>query len=243
MKKCVLVAMVLAFAAESFAQDGRVLVAYFSKGGNTEKVAQEIAAETGGTLARIFAREPYPVEKQANMERAKDEYRRGVRPEIECEAADVSGYDVVFIGYPLWCGHAPVPVLTFLEAHDFSGKTIVPFVTYGGARSPVEQTKSAKARRTPRSERQSPFGHRAYRSALEKCGARHGTRWRMRGGRNPRFESRGLPFAKTFSASKRFFQHKLISVFFPQYLLFLFADFLYTEKRSGWMQRFTGRAF
>lgn len=146
MKKCVLVAMALAFAAESFAQDGRVLVAYFSKGGNTEKVAQEIAAETGGTLARIFAREPYPVEKQANMERAKDEYRRGARPEIECEAADVSGYDVVFIGYPLWCGHAPAPLLTFLEAHDFSGKTVVPFVTYGGspfARGTDEVRKSA----------------------------------------------------------------------------------------------------
>lgn len=146
MKKCVLVAMVLAFAAESFAQDGRVLVSYFSKGGNTEKVAEEIAAETGGTLARIFAREPYPAEKQANMERAKEEYRRGARPEIECAAADVSGFDVVFIGYPLWCGHAPAPILTFLEAHDFSGKTVVPFVTYGGspfARGTDEVRKSA----------------------------------------------------------------------------------------------------
>ena len=136
MKKAPMIAMTLSafVAAAGFAQERRVLVAYYSKSGNTEKVAKTIAAETGGTLARIIERDPYPADKKAHMERAKDEHRR-VRPEIECPVADLSAYNVIFVGYPLWCGHAPATVLTFLESHDFDGKrvTIVPFVTYGGS--------------------------------------------------------------------------------------------------------------
>ena len=137
MKKTQMLAVTLSafVAAAGFAQEKRVLVAYYSKSGNTEKVAREIAAETGGTLARIAERDPYPTDKNTHMERAKDEYRRRVRPEIECPVADLSTYDIIFVGYPLWCGHVPAPVLTFLESHDFDGKrvTIVPFVTYGGS--------------------------------------------------------------------------------------------------------------
>lgn len=137
MKKAQMIAIALLVfvAAAGFAQERRVLVAYYSKSGNTEKVAREIAAETGGTLARIIERDPYPDDKKAHMERAKDEHRRRIRPEIECPVADLSAYDVIFVGYPLWCGHAPAPILTFLESHDFDGKlvTIVPFVTYGGS--------------------------------------------------------------------------------------------------------------
>ena len=137
MKKTQIIAVTLStvVAAAGFAQERRVLVVYYSKSGNTEKVAREIAAETGGTLARIVERDPYPADKKAHMERTKDEHRRRVRPEIECPVADLSAYDVIFVGYPLWCGHAPAPVLTFLESHDFDGKRvkIVPFVTYGGS--------------------------------------------------------------------------------------------------------------
>ena len=116
MKKAPMIAMTLSafVAAAGFAQGKRVLVAYYSKSGNTEKVAREIAAETGGTLARIVERDPYPADKKAHLERAKDEHRRRVRPEIECPVADLSAYDVIFVGDPLWCGHAPTPVLTFL---------------------------------------------------------------------------------------------------------------------------------
>ena len=150
MKKAPMIAAMLSafVAATGFTQERRVLVAYYSKSGNTEKVAREIAAETGGTIARIVERDPYPADKNAHMELAKDEHRRRVRPEIECPVADLSAYDVIFVGYPLWCGHAPAPVLTFLESHDFDGKRvkIVPFVTYGGspfARGTKDLRKSA----------------------------------------------------------------------------------------------------
>ena len=137
MKKTQMIAVILStvVAMAGFAQERRVLVVYYSKSGNTEKVAKTIAAETGGTLARIIERDPYPANKKENMERAKDEHRRRVRPEIECPVADLSAYNVIFVGYPLWCGHAPAPILTFLESHDFDGKRvkIVPFVTYGGS--------------------------------------------------------------------------------------------------------------
>ena len=81
MKKTQMLAMTLSafMAVAGFAQEKRVLVAYYSKSGNTEKVAREIAAETGGTIARIVERAPYPADKKAHMERAKDEHRRRVR--------------------------------------------------------------------------------------------------------------------------------------------------------------------
>ena len=81
MKKTQMLAMTLSafMAVAGFAQEKRGLVAYYSKSGNTEKVAREIAAETGGTIARIVERAPYPADKKAHMERAKDEHRRRVR--------------------------------------------------------------------------------------------------------------------------------------------------------------------
>ena len=54
------------------------------------------------------------------------------RPAVRDLPADIDGYDIVFLGYPNWWGTAPMPVFTFLEAYDFSGKTIVPFCTHGG---------------------------------------------------------------------------------------------------------------
>lgn len=132
------------FAGLCFARENNVLVVYFSKSGNTRTVAHYIAYETGGTVAQISAVESYSEDKNANMERAEFEFKNKIRPEIVCDVSDLSGYDVIFVGYPLWCGHAPAPVLTFLESYDFSGKTIVPFVTYGG--SPFARgTKEVKA--------------------------------------------------------------------------------------------------
>lgn len=131
-KQMMVLAASLAVSAVA-AQENRVLVVCFSKTGNTEVVAQEIAAETDGTLAHIRAVQPYPADKKANMAQTKEEFKNGVRPAIECDVSDVSDYDIIFVGYPLWCAHAPAPMLAFLESHDFSGKTIVPFVTYGGS--------------------------------------------------------------------------------------------------------------
>lgn len=65
------------------------------------------------------------------MEQARQELREQARPKLKENISDMSRYDVVFVGFPNWVGTMPMPVFSFLEQHDFRGKTIVPFCTHG----------------------------------------------------------------------------------------------------------------
>lgn len=111
--------------AETDANGGNILIAYFSYTGNTEKVAQMIAEYTGGTLAEIERAEEYG----DLQEEAKAEILDGVHPEITVSVDSISEYDTVFVGYPIWWDEAPSMIATFLADNDFSGKTIIPFCT------------------------------------------------------------------------------------------------------------------
>lgn len=107
------------------ANSGKVLVAYFSHTGNTEKAAQKIAEYTGGDLTEIRRAEEY-----ADLqEEAEAEILNGVHPEITVSADNIAEYDTIFVGYPIWWDEAPAMIATFLADNDFSGKTIVPFCT------------------------------------------------------------------------------------------------------------------
>lgn len=111
--------------AETDANGGNILVAYFSHTGNTEKVAQTIAEYTGGTLAEIQRAEEY-----GNLqEEAEKEILEGVHPEITVSVDRIGEYDTIFVGYPIWWDEAPAMIATFLSENDFSGKTIIPFCT------------------------------------------------------------------------------------------------------------------
>ena len=103
----------------------QILVAYFSNSGNTEEVAQLIAERTGGTLAEIQRAVPYD-DLQAE---AEEEINAGARPEITVDVEDISDYEMIFVGYPIWWDEAPAMISTFLVSFDFDGKTIVPFCT------------------------------------------------------------------------------------------------------------------
>lgn len=107
------------------AAQGGILVAYFSHTGNTREVARQIAALTGGDLAEIRRAQAY----ENLQEEAEAEILEGARPEITVDVESMENYDVVFVGYPIWWGEAPAMIASFLEAFDFSGKTIVPFCT------------------------------------------------------------------------------------------------------------------
>ncbi len=122
---------------------GKVLVAFFShKGenygvgriekGNTHIVAEAIAAETGGALFEIVPQRDYPESYDACTEAAKREQAAQARPALVSDAA-VEAYDVIFIGYPNWWGDMPMPVYTFIEKHDWSGKRVIPFCTHEGS--------------------------------------------------------------------------------------------------------------
>lgn len=125
----------------------KVLVAYFSYSGTTKKVAEKVAQVTGGDLFEITVKKPYSSDYQTVIEEAKIELAESARPELSAQVSDMKQYDKIILGFPNWCRTCPMPVLTFLESYDFSGKTICSFVTNGGGgcgRSTEDIRNSAK---------------------------------------------------------------------------------------------------
>ena len=92
-----------------------------------------IAGATGADTFEIKPAKPYPKEYTPATEIAKKEKNENARPEIVGTMPDISKYDVIFLGYPIWWYDAPMIVLTFLESNDLSGKTVIPFATSGGS--------------------------------------------------------------------------------------------------------------
>ncbi|MCZ0863342.1 flavodoxin [Methanocorpusculum vombati] len=112
--------------------DRKILIAYFSRTGNTETVAHMIAEETRGTLFEIVPETPYPEEYSACTTIAQQEQNDNARPALATHVENMDEYEVIFVGYPIWWGTMPMMLFTFLEEYDFDGKTIVPFCTSGG---------------------------------------------------------------------------------------------------------------
>lgn len=121
----------------------KVLVVFFShtgenyavgniEKGNTHIIAEMIAGQTGGTLFEIVPQNAYPKTYDACVEVAKKEKETNARPAVKGDAP-VEEYDVIFIGYPNWWGDMPMPVYTFIEKHDWNGKTVIPFCTHEGS--------------------------------------------------------------------------------------------------------------
>ena len=114
---------------------GGTLVVYFSATGNTEEAAGYIASLTGGDLFELEPVEPYTSEDlnySDDNSRVSLEYADASLREVELAADTVENwndYDTVFIGYPIWWGIAAWPVDNFIEANDFTGKTVIPFCT------------------------------------------------------------------------------------------------------------------
>ena len=117
--------------------DKKILVAYFSCTGTTERVADAIAQAVSGKLYRITPAAAYT---SADLNWNNKASRSSVemadetsRPALGGETLNLQDYDVVFLGYPIWWDLCPRPVNTFLEKYDFSGKTVIPFATSGGS--------------------------------------------------------------------------------------------------------------
>ena len=115
----------------------KVLVAYFSASGVTAKVANKLAKATEADLFEIKPAQPYT---SADLDWTNKKSRSSVemadtnsRPAIANKVADMSKYDVVFVGFPIWWYREPSIIDTFMESYDFSGKQVVPFATSGGS--------------------------------------------------------------------------------------------------------------
>ena len=109
------------------------LVVYFSMSGNTESVAERIAERTGADMFEIVTVQDYPEDYNELLDFARDEQREDARPELAEHIGNMDIYDVIFLGYPNWWGDMPMPLYSFLDEYDLSGKTIMPFVTSGGS--------------------------------------------------------------------------------------------------------------
>lgn len=127
--------------------DSKCLIAYFSRSGNnyvsgrivnlpvgnTEVVAKMIQEMTEGDLFHIEAVNAYPEDYTETTEVAQQELRANARPKLTSHLEIWASYDVIFLGYPNWYGTMPMPVFTFLEEYNLSGKTIAPFCTHEGS--------------------------------------------------------------------------------------------------------------
>jgi len=135
-------------AAETQAGKPRILVAYFSWSGNTREIAKIIHQRVGGDLFEIVPATPYPTDYNACLDQSAEELKRQYRPPLKTRVANMKQYDLIFLGYPNWWATIPMPVASFLEEYDFSGKTIVPFCSHGGGR--LGQSVSAIAKLCPK---------------------------------------------------------------------------------------------
>lgn len=122
-------------STDTASESGNVLVVYYSATGNTEEVANYIVDATGGDLFEVEPAEPY-TDNDLNWtddnSRVSQEYADESLRDVELVTTEVENwdsYDTVFIGYPIWWGIAAWPMNTFVEANDFTGKTVIPFCT------------------------------------------------------------------------------------------------------------------
>ncbi len=143
MKRIILTAFLALAALSASAQ---TLVVYYSrtgqnytsdgivnlKKGNTEVVAEQIQKLTRADIFRIETVKEYSADYMTCTQEAKEELNAKARPALKADI-DISKYDTIYLGWPCWWGTYPMCVATFLEAHDWAGKTVIPFTTHEGS--------------------------------------------------------------------------------------------------------------
>lgn len=128
----------------SNSKSGKILIAYFSWGGNTKGIAEEIQRQTGADLFEITLVNPYSSDYNTVLDEAQRDQNAQARPELASHVENMEQYDTIMIGYPNWWASIPMPIASFLEEYDFSGKTIIPFCSHGGGRFGQSLTAIAK---------------------------------------------------------------------------------------------------
>ncbi len=124
-------------AEETGEENSKVLVAYFSATGTTRTLAEYAADAMGADLYEIVPKEPYTDDdlnySDRNTRATVEQNDKSVRPAISGSVENMEQYAIVFLAFPIWWGEEPRIMDTFVEAYDFSGKTVVPFCTSGGS--------------------------------------------------------------------------------------------------------------
>lgn len=142
-KRIILTAIIILSA---FTASAQTLVVYYSregqnytsegivnlKVGNTRVVAEKIQSLTGADIFRLETVRTYSEDYMTCTQEAKEELNAKARPALKADI-DISKYDTIYLGWPCWWGTYPMCVATFLEAHDWTGKTVIPFTTHEGS--------------------------------------------------------------------------------------------------------------
>lgn len=108
----------------------KILVAYYSWGGDTKAIAEYISQKLGADCLELRTKEPYPTDYDACVRQVGRD-GAAYEPELDGIVPDLAAYDTVFVGSPCWWGTIANPLRTFLHQNDFSGKTVIPFMTHG----------------------------------------------------------------------------------------------------------------
>ncbi len=119
-------------ALEAQNKKQRILIVYYSWGGNTQSIAQQIQKTTGGDIFEIETVKPYSRDYHTCTQEAKIDLQKQARPALKKDKVDMTKYDIVLLGYPNWWSSIPMPVASFLEKNNFSGKRVIPFCSHGG---------------------------------------------------------------------------------------------------------------
>ena len=149
----------------------QALIVYFSRTGeqygvgniakgNTAIMAEMIADYTGGDLFEVkLKNDTYPTQYTPLTEVAKEEKNHNVRPEIEADVANFDTYDTVFVGGTVWWSDLPMAIYTFIEKHNWTGKTVIPFATHEGSGLSAVPRKLKQATGANMSEGLALYGH------------------------------------------------------------------------------------
>jgi flavodoxin len=118
--------------AQAESGNATILVASFTRTGNTRVIARQIRRALGADLFEIEPAEPYPEDYEETVAQATRERESGFEPPLAALAPNMARYETVFLGFPIWGMSAPSVIRSFLSNHDLQGKTLIPFITHGG---------------------------------------------------------------------------------------------------------------
>jgi flavodoxin len=113
-------------------RNATILVAYFSRSGNTRVIAGTLQRALQADLIEIVPTWPYPDDYDATVEQARQERDANYEPPLLKPERNINSYDTVYLGFPVWGGTTPPVIRTFLRSYNLAGKVIFPFITHGG---------------------------------------------------------------------------------------------------------------
>jgi len=161
MKKIILAALMAAAITSCKDSGAKALILYYSQTGTTDSLATELRRQTGADICRFDVEQAYSGTYEQTIARCLEEREAEFVPDLKPLDVDLSGYDVIFLGYPIWFGTFAPPVKALLLSGKLAGKTVVPFCTFGsgGIRSSTEDLR----RELPYSDVREGYGVRSAR--------------------------------------------------------------------------------